>query len=920
MNSRFSFKGKGSNLLGTLFFAVILLIVGTLFQQRMSELLIHYTENQTKRQAETLSRQAAEKLGTELENLAYIASKIEANPAEMERLMPLVFNEAGVKQGLLTIDGQAIFGDILSLYTYDGIQTSVRGEKAITFVQNCGILFTCPVFHGKNIKYVLYRLYPPETIRKRFSISCYDDIGRMCVVTRKGDIIIPFAQLDEEDVYFMQSDELKDCFHSMHREMETSMAAARVFHTTRGDLLLFEAEIPGTNYLVAGFVPKEKASEGIGRLTLLVIWVFGLLMILVAVGAMYLVQIRNDIYESEELKKAKATAEDASRAKSDFLANMSHEIRTPINAVLGMNEMILRECKDKHILSYSEDVKAAGNTLLGIINDILDFSKIEAGKIDIIPAEYDLSDSLNDLVTMIQVRAESKNLSLVLGFDPHLPKQLYGDEIHIKQVITNILTNAVKYTEKGSVTFSVGFDRIEGTPDEVLLHVSVEDTGIGIKQQDIQKLFSEFERIEEKRNRKIEGTGLGMAITRKLLRMMGTDLEVHSVYGCGSRFSFSLRQKVVSWEPLGDYKKAHQTHISEHKKYKEKFIAPDACVLVVDDTPLNLIVFKGLLKQTQIRIDTANDGDEGISMSREKKYDIIFLDHMMPGKDGIETLKYMRAMSDNPNRETPVVSLTANAISGAREEYIAAGFQDYLTKPIDSTKLESLLIQYLPKEKVRVRGDGTKAVTAAGTTLPSWIHELEGIDTQEGIEHCGSEAAYLDTVKVFAGSALSGIEDIKGCFRSEDWPNYTIKVHALKSTARIIGAKLLSEMAKRMEDAGNAGEIEKIKVETPALLSIYRSFAEKLAPLCPPKQREEEKMPIDEATLREAYDTLKEFVASFDYDNAMFVLESLDGYRLPEDEEKRYQNIRTALEKLDWEKAGQILADGGDSSKHGMLG
>ena len=909
MNSRFSFKGKGSNLLATLFFAVILLVVGALFQQRMSELLIHYTENQTKRQAETLASQAAEKLGAELENLVYIASKIEANPEEMERLMPLVFHESGVKQGLLAIDGQAIFGDSLSLYTYDGIQTSVRGEKAITFVQDQGILFTCPVFHGKNIKYVLYRLYPSETIRERFSISCYDDIGSVCVVTRKGDIIIPFAQLDEDDMNFMQSSELRDLFHSMHREMETSMAAARAFNTARGDMLLFEAEIPGTNYLITGFVPKGKASEGIGSLTLLAVWVFGLLMLLVAVGAMYLVQIRDDIYESEELRKAKAMAEEASRAKSNFLANMSHEIRTPINAVLGMNEMILRECEDKHILAYAEDVKAAGNTLLGIINDILDFSKIEAGKIEIIPVEYDLLGSLNDLVTMIQVRAESKNLSLVLEFDPHLPKRLYGDEIHIKQVITNILTNAVKYTEKGSVTFSIGFERIEGAPDEVLLHVSVKDTGIGIRQEDLKKLFSEFERIEEKRNRKIEGTGLGMAITGKLLRMMGTEMQVHSVYGSGSDFYFSLRQKVVSWEPLGDYRKARQAHLLERKKYQEKFIAPDACVLVVDDTPLNLVVFKGLLKQTQMQIDMASDGDEGISLSREKKYDIIFLDHMMPGKDGIETLKCMRAMPDNPNRETPVISLTANAISGAREEYLAAGFQDYLTKPVDSIKLESLLIQYLPKEKVHVRKEAAEDVAAEGIALPSWLHELEGIDTQEGIEHCGSEAAYLDTLKVFAESALSGLRDIEGYFQNEDWQNYTIKVHALKSTARIIGARLLSEMAKRLEYAGNAGEIETIKVETPALLSIYRSFAEKLAPLCPPKPREEEKEPIDEPALREAYDTLKEFVASFDYDSAMFVLESLEDYRLPEDEEKRYQSFKAAVEKLEWEKAGKILAD-----------
>ena len=402
-----------------------------------------------------------------------------------------------------------------------------------------------------------------------------------------------------------------------------------------------------------------------------------------------------------QIKESKEEAESANQAKSHFLANMSHEIRTPINAVLGMNEMILRESGDDGILAYAEKIKTAGSTLLGLINDILDFSKIEAGKMEILPVDYDLSSVINDLVSMIQKRADDKGLLLKLDFDRETPKLLRGDEVRIKQVVTNILTNAVKYTEKGSVTFHIGFERIEDEPQSVNLCVSIRDTGIGIKPEDMKKLFSEFERIEEKRNRNIEGTGLGMNITRQLLEMMGSRLEVESVYGEGSEFSFRLKQAVIRWEALGDYEAAYRASLASRKKYREKFTAPDASVLVVDDTPMNLEVLKSLLKRTGIQIDTAVSGDEGLLLSRGKQYDLILLDHMMPEKDGIETLHELRGENDNPNLHTPAICLTANAISGAREQYLAAGFDDYLTKPIDSGKLEEALMRYLPKEKLR---------------------------------------------------------------------------------------------------------------------------------------------------------------------------------------------------------------------------
>ncbi|MBQ7680419.1 MAG: hypothetical protein IJT34_11290, partial [Butyrivibrio sp.] len=306
----------------------------------------------------------------------------------------------------------------------------------------------------------------------------------------------------------------------------------------------------------------------------------------------------------QELAIEKSAAEAATRAKGSFLANMSHEIRTPINAVLGMNEMILRECQDSNIIAYSENIRSAAYTLLGLVNNILDFSKIEAGKMDITPVEYDLSSVLNDLVNMIQVRADEKELLLSLHFDPTIPKVLFGDEIRVKQIITNLLTNAVKYTPKGTVTFSMAYSETDD-PDFINLDVSVRDTGIGIKPEDLQRLYEEFGRIEEDRNRSIEGTGLGMNITQKLLELMGSHLEVRSEYGQGSEFSFSVRQRVIRREPLGDYQSAYQKLLNIRMAYQKTFIAPAAGVLVIDDNPMNLMVFKNLLKQSKIQIDTA---------------------------------------------------------------------------------------------------------------------------------------------------------------------------------------------------------------------------------------------------------------------------------------------------------------------------
>ena len=418
---------------------------------------------------------------------------------------------------------------------------------------------------------------------------------------------------------------------------------------------------------------------------------------------------------NEEAEKAKADAIAAANAKSVFLANMSHEIRTPINAILGMDTMILRECNDNEILEYAGNIQSASQTLLSLINDILDFSKIETGKLELVAGDYALSSLINDVYHMLIGKAKEKGLALNVESDKNLPAKLYGDEVRIRQIIVNILNNAIKYTKKGSVTLTVGMSELKPsdttdhstdsksddiTDKNTIITFRIADTGIGIKNENISHLFDSFSRFDEEKNKYIEGTGLGLAITKQLVDLMNGEIVVTSEYGKGSVFTVSIPQKIVSDLKIGDISEKYNEP-SNKKKKKSTFTAPDANVLVVDDVKMNINVFKALLKRTEINVDSAMSGSEALAMIKEKKYDIIFLDHMMPDMDGIETYQNMKMLEDNPNKDTTVVMLTANAIMGAKEEYLGIGFSDYLSKPVQAPKLESMILKYLPEELVQ---------------------------------------------------------------------------------------------------------------------------------------------------------------------------------------------------------------------------
>ena len=604
---------------------------------------------------------------------------------------------------------------------------------------------------------------------------------------------------------------------------------------------------------------------------------------------------------------ARAIAEN--EAKSSFLANMSHEIRTPINAILGMNEMILRESDDNTILTYSENIRTAGKNLLGLVNDILDFSRIEAGKIKIVPVDYDMSSMIIDLKNLIHNRAEDKGLVFILNVDKNIPAILNGDETRIKQIIANLLTNAVKYTEEGSVTLNIGFIT-EEDPDFITLRVSVADTGIGIRSEDRQKLFAQFERIEEKRNRDIEGTGLGLSITGSLLEMMGSSLTVDSVYGEGSTFGFDLRQRVVSREPIGDYEAAFRDRIADSERYRESFTAPDAHILVVDDNPMNLMVFKSLVKQTRVITDTAGSGNEAAAMSAVTKYDIIFLDHMMPEKDGIETLHEIKSKADDPNIHTPFVCLTANAISGARQTYISAGFDDYLTKPIDPDALEKIMLSFLPAEKILLRREDEEEPSGDDDDTDHGIFApLAGseINAELGIKNSGTVESYLSLLRIFLESIDENIELINGFYSDDDLQNYTIKVHALKSSARIIGAEDFGEEAQKLENAGKAGDREYIGSRHDAFMERYESFKDLLSGLFTGMDHDPEKPVADEDLMSAVMEEIGSAAEDMDCERLDSIFSEMEGYSIPEENRQLYGKLKEASERYEYRTIIRLL-------------
>lgn len=539
-------------------------------------------------------------------------------------------------------------------------------------------------------------------------------------------------------------------------------------------------------------------------LTLGTVLLVGLMFLLI----MAIIKTGQDMLRSEQ-NKQQAIAARASQAK--FLANMSHEIRTPINAVIGMNEMILREADMDTIQEYARNVQSASTMLLGLVNDILDFSKIESGQLELIEDSYSIAGLIQTEILLLKARANNKAIATKLDIDPYIPEKLYGDELRIKQIVTNILSNAVKYTQEGSVAFKVFFNWIDD--EQINLCFSVTDTGAGIHKEDLSKLFDSFKRLEQNKNRNIEGTGLGLNIAKQLVDLMHGTIEVESEYGKGSTFRITIPQKVVERNPMGSLDEALKRDHKEEPEQQRRFTAPEAKILAVDDNAMNITVVKGLLKRTKVQLDLASSGKECLELTVNKKYDIILLDHMMPDMDGVETLHLLRKDKDNINKDSIVIALTANAVAGCREMYLEYGFDEYISKPIQAEKLESMLARLLPKELVVFENEPTGRVTDGGQAVKQTMvstTETEAfleIDRNIGLSYVmDSEELYQEILQAFYEQIEEYLPQLKTCYEERNWSAYAVLAHAIKGNSRNIGAIAFSDFSKKQEFAAKAGE------------------------------------------------------------------------------------------------------------------
>jgi len=706
----------------------------------------------------------------------------------------------------------------------------------------------------------------------------------------------------------------------------------------------------------------------------------------------------------QESDEKNQLAEAASKAKSDFLAKMSHEIRTPMNAIIGMAELALRESLPNAAREQIITIKQAGANLLGIINDILDFSKIESGKLEIIPSNYQFSSLIYDVVSIIRMRVVDSNISFVVNIDCSVPNFLFGDETRIRQVLLNILSNAVKYTKKGFVSFSVNGEINE---DTVLLTIDVADSGNGIKPEDLEKLFGEFVQIDMVANKGVEGTGLGLVITKKLVNAMGGNIEVQSEYGKGSIFTITLSQKICSPEPLAVVEKPKEEHVLVYEcnrvyadsiictvdnlgveceraetddEFREKlksknytflfvsysllenakaimqefnshakivvltefgeatadinlnmlampvhsisvanilngvsdnfsysanensaarFIAPNARILIVDDIDTNLKVAEGLMLPYKMHIDMRLNGIEAIKAVKANHYDLVFMDQMMPEMDGIEATRIIREMgNENPHyAKLPIIALTANAVSGTKEMLISKGFNDFLSKPIDTVKMNTILSKWLPKEKQE------KTTETANESDSNVDFEIDGIDIKKGIATAsGKPELYMEILATFHKDGIAKINEIKKCVETNNYALYTTYVHALKSASANIGALALSEAAKSLEMAGKKLDLSYIKQHNSEFLNALEVLLNNINKVLLANKKDES---VDFEAMKSELNKLKEAIGVLDSNAIDEAMNSLKAFTQVAEVENILQKVLIG----EYEEAAAMIDD-----------
>ena len=609
-----------------------------------------------------------------------------------------------------------------------------------------------------------------------------------------------------------------------------------------------------------------------------------------------------------EIMKMKEEADEANKAKSDFLANMSHEIRTPMNAIIGLSELIIEESMGRKVYDFAQDIKNASNSLLSIVNNILDISKIEAGKMELQEQEYAVERIVQDINGIMRIAAAEHGLAMRYNINEKMPYLLCGDDGKIRQIIINLLNNAIKFTRKGQVSLSVDYELLDD--EQILLLLIVEDTGIGIKKEDLNKIFENFQQVDTKKNRQVEGTGLGLAIVKKLAEMMGGMVQVESEYGHGTRFQVSIPQKVMDNTPIAD---STLTNVEKGEEIENMFKCPNSQLLIVDDNRINLKVAVGLIELYGARIDEAKSGPEAIEKVKEKKYDIIFMDHMMPEMDGVEAVHIIRTQCGENGRDPVIIALTANAIKGAQEMFLENGFQAFLPKPIDKDQLHEIMSTYIPEED--------KVPDEAAAAVEEFTEEdvqqlaMEGVDVRAGLElRREGVKSYLELLELYYTDGLEKVLLIRQLAEAEDYKNYEIEVHALKSASANIGAMELSSMAKANEYAAKDGNEEFIQDNYETLLEEYNAILAEIERVLhkfgrlQDERSEDESLPtLSEAALIGRVEEILACLEDFKPKDAARKVDELMQYKVGTETRKVLHNIRTKLKLYDDDAAEDLL-------------